>query len=189
MRQFGIVILCCCLVAGTLPAQEAPALDEKTERIVTATATVFHGIGMGASTGLCAGWVRYADRHEMQQVWESVGYGALGGVALGTGAALAGAAGEDALNDIDRGSALGGGIGFAWGVVAALFTGESPRIADGMAWGNLAGITAGMCYAGIRSLRHGYPREEEAPKKNYSVSVMRDSAANLCPALRVQAEF
>lgn len=153
--------------------------------------TTFHGIGLGASVGLAAGWVRYADLHEMQDVWESVGYGALAGLGVGLGAAALGAEngrGNRALSDIDAAVGFGGGVGFFTGIVSALFTGESPRIADGLAWGQLAGCVLGMCAVGYKAATGKYAEEElqEQKDKNRITVELFPGAA---PAVKVTRRF
>jgi hypothetical protein len=145
-----------CLLAGTAPAAEQENAADNGP--ATFVGTVFHGVGMGAYTGLAWGWVRYADHGQMQEFWESAGYGALAGLGVGLGAAIAGpdGTGDLVLTDIEQGAGLGSGVGFFWGIVSALFTGDSSRVGDGLAWGQLAGVAVGMGYAGFRIARGGY---------------------------------
>jgi hypothetical protein len=128
--------------------------------------TTVHGTALGAYLGLSAGWVRYADRHEMQNVWESAGYGALAGLGAGLTAAIVGknGTGELVLADIDRASGVGGSFGFLWGITGALFTGDSRRIANGLAWGNLAGCVLGLGIAGYKIATEKYPSADTSDK-------------------------
>lgn len=178
--------------AGTVLHGEEPG--EKEAPVAPFVVTVVHGTALGAYTGLAAGWVRYADRHEMQNVWESVGYGALGGLGAGTAAAIIGkeGAGNMALNDIDAVSGFGGGMGFIWGVVSALFTGDSRRIADGMAWGQLAGVVTGIGVAGYKAATHRYAVEREEKRERAiqcSVGTLTGSLASNGAGITVRKRF
>jgi hypothetical protein len=153
--------------------------------------TTFHGIGLGASIGLAAGWVRYADQHEMQNVWESVGYGALAGLGVGLGAAVLGkesGRGDRALSDIDTAASFGGGAGFLAGTVSALFTGESPRIADGIAWGQLAGCVLGLGAVGYKAATGKY-EEEELQEQKDKTRITVELVPGVSSAVKVTRRF
>jgi len=193
MKNCGSIMVALCFLVTTSWAGEGHDAEQKSDIAVPPFVdTVVHGTAMGAFTGLAAGWVRYADLHEMQNVWESVGYGALGGLSLGFTAAVLGPDGKGSriLGDIERSSGVGGGVGFMWGIVSALFTGDSRRIASSMAWGHLAGCVAGFGLAGYKIAAKKYDNDEEqTPGAEYSLDIMEDSAALPCAIARVTKRF
>jgi len=189
-RILAIFIVLCGLTNIAAGQEENDVKEKDAASVSTFVGTTFYGVGVGASQGLSAGWVRYADRHEMQNVWESVGYGALGGVGLGLTAAVLGndGSGMKVLKDLDTAGSLGGGFGFVWGIVSALFTGDSRRIASSIAWGNLGGFVLGLGVAGYKMAKHKYADEDEN-EINYSVRLFESSTGNDCPMVKVEKRF
>ena len=196
MKRFIAVIVAVCSLTSMAGAGECgwrQKLKEKREQKAgTVAETIGAGIGMGASTGLSAGWVRYYRPHyEMQNIWDSVGYGALGGLGLGVGAAVLGrnGTGFQYLNDIDAVAGAGGTAGFFWGIVSALFTGDSERVGSGLAWGQLGGTVLGIGFASTKAVMGKYTAVEKKEEVRYRFELREDSAARPYVVMAFRSRF
>jgi len=197
LKKFISVIVTFCLFsASVMAAPQGPLFGEgqerrKEKRPATFIETAVHGVGLGASVGLAAGWVRYyPHKYELQNMWNSVGYGAVAGLGVGLAAASFGpnGTGDQVLTDIERGSAFGGSLGFLAGVVSALFTGDSEQLGSGIAWGQLGGVVLGSGFAIFKIATHRYTAEPKTDTKT-SVRFYKDSASHSYPGLCFETKF
>lgn len=158
---------CFCLFAGAASASDWGILIEREEvsPTISLPASLWHGVRVGAVTGLTAGWVRYSGDFATQDVWNSAGFGALAGAGLSLSAELfrKRVMFNEVLSDTGYGGRIGASAGFLWGAATALVSGESERVGSSTAWGQLAGAAIGLIYGSYRAAS-GHYADEERPK-------------------------
>lgn len=179
-------------VAAAFLSQSAFAFDlrsifqrEQVPQTVSLLYTLWHGLRIGTATGFSAGWARYAPENDMNNVWKSAGYGALGGTVFGLGAELLGrpAEGNEILADTGFGGGIGATAGTLVGTIAALLQQKSELVGEDAAWGQLAGASLGFLYGTYRVAAGKYSGQTmEEPRLPFPFPV--PNGFNLTPGTR-----
>lgn len=155
----------------------------------------WRGMLIGVLSGLSAGYVRYSEQNNTENITKSAGYGTLAGAGIGIIMGIADVAkgrkgmGDILLRDMNLGGWFGLTVGTLYGGINTISNGDWKNVGTGASWGYLGGVTLGL----IVALYEGPKIVEESstPKSDFvpSITFLMDSQKDICPALLFAYEY
>jgi hypothetical protein len=192
--RMTLAIATAAVLAAAGPVRGQPRSESRVEPLYTPSAFSygFHGFGLGAATGLGAGYLfaRAGGFHgdDWRALVYGAGIGALvgGGLGLGLGIADMGAGtpgrGYFVLRDAGYGLTFGAAAGAITGGLVGVSSGHAERILLGTAIGGLAGTGAGLVL-GIIEGQRGWRRVGPGFSVSLAAAVTANRGVALLPAL------
>lgn len=192
-----ITLMCIAAFSKTAPCAD----DLFFNHPAGSTPSVFNygwrGLFIGSLAGLSAGYIRYADDNNSNEMLKSLAYGALTGAGLGlvagfvdTSAGTYGT-GDIILRDTNRGGGFGLAVGLIWGGINAISKGDSKEVGKGAAWGYLGGLVVGLGVAIVESTQPGGTTTVRSSGMTYtpSIAFFQDMNRQLCPGVRLDCRY